>query len=175
MLNRHGYRSAIMPALRSRALVTALVAIAFCGCVPTSAGSPSGPRASSNDNPIFDASGVWDGTSTATCSFSPLAFNSRCNAINQIALTMIQERAKISGFYKCSIGNTDCLNQNDSGTIASGSLKDGRLALRIGMPDGSSCIFNGLPTGANQLMGNYTCYQGGGLAEQGRFQVNRHY
>jgi hypothetical protein len=41
------------------------------------------------------------------------------------------------------------------------------------MPDGSSCLFNGAPTAANQIKGSYSCYQGGGLAEQGRFDVSR--
>ncbi len=125
---------------------------------------------------MFDFSGVWDGQSVASCTqFNPLSFNTRCNAINKIAITMVQENGKITGFYKCTIGNMDCRNQNDSGTIANGSIQNGRLALRIGMPDGSSCIFNGMPTGANQLKGNYTCYQGGGLAEQGRFEIARGY
>ncbi|HTW88259.1 MAG TPA: hypothetical protein VMD75_09645 [Candidatus Binataceae bacterium] len=139
--------------------------------------NPSSAQSQSDvARPIFDASGVWDGQSIASCtSFNPLGFNTRCNAVNKILLTMVQENTKITGFYKCSIGNMDCRNQNDSGTIASGAINNGRLALRIGMPDGSSCLFNGVPTAANQIKGNYRCYQGGGMAEQGSFDVGRNY
>jgi hypothetical protein len=149
-----------------------------CTTSPAPAMSDASPAHSNSGEPrpIFDTSGVWDGQSVASCNaFNPTSFSTRCNAINKITLTMVQENAKITGFYKCSIGNTGCRNQNDSGTIASGSMKNGRLALRIGMPDGSSCIFNGLPIAANQIRGSYSCYQGGGLAEQGRFEVARNY
>jgi hypothetical protein len=126
--------------------------------------------------PVFDVSGVWDGKSVASClSYNPFAFNTRCNAINKITITMVMETAKITGFYKCSVGNMDCRDQNDSGTIANGKMEHGHLALRIAMPDGSSCIFNGTPTAANRISGSYACYQGGGLAEQGSFEIARNY
>jgi hypothetical protein len=162
---------------RFAALAVIFLAMEICGCAaspgPGASATQSGPAAA---RPIFDASGVWDGQSVASCTaFNPLSFNTRCNAINKVTITMVQENAKITGFYKCSIGNMDCRNQNDSGTIATGSMQNGRLALRIGMPDGSSCLFNGVPTGANQIKGSYSCYQGGGLAEQGRFEVGRNY
>ena len=162
----------------------ALVLLGLAGCAGSSAGNATGaagapPGAQSQPampRPVFDVSGVWDGQSVASClALNPFSFNTRCNAINKIAITMVMENAKITGFYKCSVGNMDCRNQNDSGTIASGKMEHGRLALRIGMPDGSSCIFNGVPTAANQIKGNYTCYQGGGLAEQGRFEIARNY
>ncbi|HUY19297.1 MAG TPA: hypothetical protein VMV15_08725 [Candidatus Binataceae bacterium] len=162
------------------ALAAILLTIAAAGCASSTATEPSSASAAQNQpqaaQPIFDVSGVWEGQSRANCAaFNPLSFNTRCNAINRIALTMVQGDKKITGFYKCSVGNTDCRNQNDSGTIASGSMKNGRLVLRVGMPDGSSCLFNGARTAANQIRGNYSCYQGGGLAEQGRFEVKRNY
>lgn len=173
-------------ALRSGPRAVAAViclAMACWGCaaapVPEAQDTTSATSAQNQSDvprPIFDASGVWDGKSVASCtSFNPLGFNTRCNAVNKIVLTMVQENTKITGFYKCSIGNMDCRNQNDSGTIAVGSINSRRLALRIGMPDGSSCLFNGVPTAANQIKGSYACYQGGGLAEQGRFDVGRNY
>ncbi len=166
---------------RLAALAVIFLAIAVWGCAasPAPGAMTNATSAQSQPDaarPIFDASGVWDGQSVASCtSFNPLSFNTRCNAINKITLTMVQENAKITGFYKCAIGNIDCRNQNDSGTIAAGSMNHGHLALRVGMPDGSSCLFNGLPAAANQIKGNYTCYQGGGLAEQGRFEIGRNY
>jgi hypothetical protein len=161
-------------------------AAAFAGCAasssspgaaaPVAATSAADASQALAARPMLDFSGVWDGQSVASCmQFNPFAINTRCNAINKIAITMVQENTKITGFYKCTIGNMDCRDQNDSGTISSGSIQNGRVALRIGMPDGSSCIFNGAPSGANQLKGSYTCYQGGGLVEQGRFEIARGY
>ncbi len=150
-----------------------LCAAAFAGCA---ASSPPPSAAAPAPRPMLDFSGVWEGQSVASCTqFNPFAINTRCNAINKIAITMVQENTKITGFYKCAIGNMICRNENDSGTISNGSIRNGRVALRIGMIDGSSCIFNGVPTGANQLTGNYTCYQGGGLVEQGSFRIARGY
>jgi hypothetical protein len=173
-----GDRAVILTRLAAVAVIFLAMEIWGCAASPAPAMTSASPAQSPPEasRPIFDASGVWDGQSVASCTaFNPLSFNTRCNAINKIAITMVMENAKITGFYKCSIGNMDCRNQNDSGTIASGSMEHGRLALRIGMPDGSSCIFNGVLTAANQIKGNYTCYQGGGLAEQGRFEIGRNY
>ena len=96
-------------------------------------------------------------------------------AINKISLTLIQNETKVMGFYKCSLGNQDCLHQNDSGNVSTGSVTSRRLAMRIGMPDGSSCIFNGAATASNTIRSSYSCYQGGGLVEMGRFEVRRNY
>jgi hypothetical protein len=156
-----------------------VVAIAFAGCAASpQPGASIGQNRGSGDEPrpIFDVSGVWEGYLWANCTqFNPLAFNDRCNAMNKIAITMVQRELQITGFYKCRVGNMDCLNQNDSGTISNGSIENGLVALRIGMPDGSSCIFNGRPSGANRVRGNYTCYQGGGFVEHGRFEIARGY
>lgn len=163
------------------AVIFLTMAVWGCAASPAAGGPAASNASPASDQPgasrpTFDVSGVWDGRSVASCnSFNPMAFNTRCNAINTIALTLVQNDDKITGFYKCSIGNMDCRNQNDSGTIANGSMSNQRLALRIAMPDGSSCLFNGMPTAANQIRGSYTCYQGGGLAEQGRFEVGRNY
>ncbi|MGH7905634.1 MAG: hypothetical protein ACREP6_03310 [Candidatus Binataceae bacterium] len=167
-----------------------LMLLACWGCAGASPGSPaavvetapsSGMTAASGGaagkaNAGGGMTGMWEGSSRASCNaFNPMAFNTRCNAINRITLTMVQEGAKITGFYKCSVGTTDCRNQNDSGNIASGTDKNGRLSLRIMLPDGSSCIFNGAKVKHNVIAGSYSCYQGGGLVEQGSYAVKRNY
>ena len=161
-----GYQSGVASPPSSQASAPAAAAAA------SDSGGGNQPRGGPND-----ATGLWQGTSRAGCqSLNPMGFNTRCSAINNIQLTLIQEGSKISGFYKCSTGNQDCRNQNDSGTVGSGDMRsNGRVAMRIAMPDGSSCIFNGLMAAANQMKGSYSCYQGGGLAEQGSFQVSRNY
>ena len=69
-----------------------------------------------------------------------------------------------------------CRDSNTTGTIADGTVHESGVGLRVMMPDGSSCLFNGRPAGNNQkLSGTYFCMQGGGYIEQGRFQVERNY
>jgi len=151
-----------------------LCAAALGGCAASSAAPPSStppptPR-------TFDPTGSWEGTLKAGClHFRPLMVNTRCSAVNHIAITMIDEPSGISGFYKCSFGTMDCFNQNDSGKFAHGSLTGTHLALRIAMQDGSSCLFDGEPAGANRIDGYYACYQGGGLEERGSFEIQRRY
>jgi hypothetical protein len=48
------------------------------------------------------------------------------------------------------------------------------LHLRVMMPDGSDCIFNGRPKG-NAIEGSYLCLQGGGLIERGIRRAGRNY
>lgn len=68
----------------------------------------------------------------------------------------------------------DCRDSNTDGTIAEGKVREGGVGLRVMMPDGSSCLFNGRPS-RNTIAGSYFCMQGGGYIEQGRFQVQRSY
>lgn len=194
-------RSTIAPVPITHWILAVTLAFAIGGCASGGSGYSSGEQAgivpaasspqssaqsgaaasdSGGNQPrggLNDATGLWQGTSRAGCqSLNPMGFNTRCSAINNIQLTLIQEGSKISGFYKCATGNQDCRNQNDSGTLGSGEMRSGsRVALRIAMPDGSSCLFNGVLVAANQMKGAYSCYQGGGLAEQGSFQVSRNY
>ncbi|HTW87057.1 MAG TPA: hypothetical protein VMD75_03520 [Candidatus Binataceae bacterium] len=88
---------------------------------------------------------------------------------------MLDAPSGISGFYKCSIGKMECSNRSARGKFADGSITGTRLALRIAMEDGSSCLFDGNTTGANRIEGNYACYQSGILAERGSFQIQRDY
>jgi hypothetical protein len=148
-----------------------LFAIVLCGCAASS--PPAGAVSATKP---FDPTGSWEGTLKAGClHFRPMMVNTRCSAVNNIALTMVDEPSGISGFYKCSIGTMECRNQNDSGKFADGSMTGTHLALRIAMEDGSSCLFDGNTIGANRIEGYYACYQGGGLEERGSFQIRRNY
>ena len=117
-------------------LAMLLLALGFAGCA--AAPAPSAPPAAGQAvrADVRFQRGIGRQSVASCTQFNPLSFNTRCNAINKIAITMVQENGKITGFYKCTIGNMDCRNQNDSGTIANGSIQNGRLALRIGMPTG---------------------------------------
>ena len=121
--------------------------------------------------------GLWEGTSTATC--MPLQPDiTRCNAVVKITLQMFQQGSKLTGHYGCTFGNMVCRDSNTTGTIADGKVREGVVGLRVMLPDGSSCLYNGRPSHNNaqsQLSGSYFCMQGGGYIEQGRFQVERSY
>ncbi len=121
----------------------------------------------------FELAGYWVGTSTAFCNLNPAELDMRCNSINVITLSLFEDNNRMSGFYKCSFGNQDCRNQNDSGKVAAARMRGRRLEMRIAMPDLSSCIFEGAANSPASMQGTYFCYQGGGLMEQGRFEIRR--
>src|ERR1700688_1775477 len=47
-----------------------------------------------------DVTGVWRGKSSAECGML-IPDETRCGAVNDITLTLLQQGAKVSGFYKC--------------------------------------------------------------------------
>ncbi|MFZ1119248.1 MAG: hypothetical protein WAN81_03375 [Candidatus Binataceae bacterium] len=120
--------------------------------------------------------GLWEGTSISSCMpLSPEA--RRCNAVVKITLQMFQQGSAVTGHYTCATGTMVCRDSNSSGTIADGKVREGNVGMRVMMPDGSSCLFNGRPSQdkQNKLTGTYFCMQGGGYIEQGRFDVERSY
>jgi hypothetical protein len=121
----------------------------------------------------IDVTGVWRGKSSAECGML-IPDETRCGAVNEITFTLLQQSAKVSGFYKCSYGNMDCRNGNDIGKVALGTIGTNLLQMRVMMPDGSDCIFNGRPKG-NAIDGGYLCLQGGGLIERGIWRAGRSY
>jgi hypothetical protein len=148
---------------------------------PVAQTSPAAASEAAAGDPGF--TGLWEGTSTATC--MPLQPDiTRCNAVQKITLQMFQQGSKLTGHYGCAFGNMVCRDSNTTGTIADGKVRQGGVGMRVLLPDGSSCLFNGRPSSnaqnqrrgsQNQLTGSYFCMQGGGYIEQGRFQVERNY
>jgi hypothetical protein len=89
-------------------------------------------------------------------------------------LRLLQEGVKVSGLYKCGYGNMDCRNGNETGKVALGTMGTNILQMRVMMPDGSDCMFNGRPKG-DAIEGRYLCLQGGGLIERGIWRARRSY
>jgi hypothetical protein len=118
-------------------------------------------------------SGVWQGISISDCVGEP-ADPGRCSAMQRITLTMFQQGATVTGFYKCAYGNQVCRHMDETGVIRNGTLKSTRLMMRIMHEDGSMCFFTGRPDG-DRFEGGYECLQGGGIVEQGTFQTRRTY
>jgi len=168
-----------------RAALAAIAMLAGCAAgepqqyvssnaAPIAQGAPAAEAGAAGE-PGF--TGLWEGTSTATC--MPLQPDmTRCNAVAKITLQMFQQGSTLTGHYTCAPGNMVCRDSNTTGTIADGKVRGGNANMRVMMPDGSSCLFNGRPSqnnSRNQLTGSYFCMQGGGYIEQGRFQVQRSY
>jgi hypothetical protein len=121
-----------------------------------------------------DFAGVWQGTTLASCAaFAHLP--SRCNAEQIVTITLLQSPdAKFTGRYTCAYGNMDCYHENDTGKVIDVNITGGRMSVRVLMPDATSCIYTGI--NVNQTInGGYTCYQGGGLIEEGSWQARRSY
>ncbi|MGH7917354.1 MAG: hypothetical protein ACREQE_07785 [Candidatus Binataceae bacterium] len=117
--------------------------------------------------------GVWEGVSVAQC-LNGMPDPGRCNAWQNITLTMFQSGDKVTGYYKCAYGTQVCRNLDENGVIRNGTIKHGRLMMRVMLPDGSMCFFTGIPR-HNHLSGGYSCLQGGGLLEEGHFRTQRSY
>ncbi len=139
-------------------------------------GATSMAGAQSNP-PAGDFTGTWEGTIRVTpCIGGALMRSGRCNAVNKIKLTLIQDGSSISGNYHCAIGTQICRNGNadDSGKITSGTANGNSIRFSVIIPaDVSNCYYNGVSQSPGQLRGSYSCYQGGGIAERGLFEVSR--
>jgi hypothetical protein len=131
-------------------------------------------RGGGKDGPASGVTGVWQGQSWANCNVIMMLDETRCGAVNSITLTLLQKDAKVTGFYRCAFGNMDCLNLNETGRVAAGNMGPSLLTMRVMMPDGSDCMFNGRPKG-DAMQGTYSCLQGGSLIEQGLWKARRSY
>ena len=134
------------------------------------AADQSGPPGGRADRGV---SGVWQGISVSNCIGQP-SDPGRCAAMQSITLTMFQQGAEVTGFYKCAYGTQVCRHLNETGVIRNGKVNGTLLMMRVMHEDGSMCFFTGRPAG-NRFNGGYECLQGGGIIEQGRFQTLRTY
>ncbi len=115
--------------------------------------------------------GVWQGTTLASCNTSSA---SRCNAQQDVTLTLIQGDKGLGGFYRCAYLTQNCYNMNETGKIVRATLSGTQITMRVQMPDGSSCVFTGrTPNG--DVNGGYTCYNGGAILEGGSWRAHRQY
>jgi hypothetical protein len=132
-----------------------------------------GAAAFQTERPSVNVTGTWQGISTTSCGVMLLE-KGRCGAVGRITFTLFQDGPDVNGIYNCAIGNMICRDMNDSGKVVSSTVTGSLAHLRVMLPDGSSCMFTGHfqeETGN----GNFHCYQGGGLLEQGWWKVARSY
>jgi hypothetical protein len=138
-------------------------------------GGAANPQAGATAGKGAELTGVWQGQSWSNCN-ALWVDQSRCGAVNAITFTLLQEKSVVTGYYKCAYGNMDCRNMDDSGRVADGKFGEntGLLTMRVMMPDGSDCLFNGKPRG-DRIQGGYLCLQGGGEVERGLWKAGRNY
>jgi hypothetical protein len=123
----------------------------------------------------FGFTGIWTGTLRVTPCMA-LKEGGRCNAINNITFTILQDGSKVSGHYTCAIGTQICRNGNadSNGKIVSGRVSGNSINFSVVLPaDVSSCRYTGISPAPGQIRGGYNCYAGGSLIEQGNFEVTR--
>lgn len=120
--------------------------------------------------------GTWSGTLRVTPCGMMLRERSRCGAVNKITFTIVEDGSDVSGHYTCAIGTAICRNGNDAknGKITSGRVSGKNIRFSVLVPsDVSNCNYTGYSPEPGVMRGGYSCYQGGGLIEQGMFEVTR--
>jgi hypothetical protein len=132
-----------------------------------------GAAALQQPKPTVNVTGTWQGSSITMCGVLLLE-QARCHAVERITFTLFQDGSDVSGTYHCSYGTMNSRDMNDSGRVTASHVRSSLARLRVMLPDGSSCMFDG-HFGAESGNGNFICYQGGGLAEKGIWKVARLY
>jgi hypothetical protein len=143
---------------------------------PANASAPGASSAAlaSSSEAESNFAGVWQGTTLASCAaFAYLP--SRCDAEQKVTITLLTgAEGKLTGRYTCAYGNMDCYHENTTGKVIDVSIVGERMNVRVMMPDATSCIYTGIDVNQS-INGGYTCYQGGGLIEQGSWLARRSY
>jgi hypothetical protein len=121
-----------------------------------------------------NVSGLWTGTTRV---MPPCGFSSgRCNAVNNVTFTLVQNGNRMKGKYTCAYGNMICRKggMDNKGKVVSGRVESNQVRISVVVPnDVSNCYYNGVLTSPNSIRGGYSCYQGGELLEEGSWNVTR--
>lgn len=171
----------------SQWLLASALGASILGCAATDAPNSNAPNNLAASAPSAQVSttghpqplnfaGVWEGTSVADCFGAGLVAteSGRCSSMQNITLTMFQDGATVTGFYRCAFGTQNCRNLDDKGVIKNAHIFGRRLTMRVMLEDGSMCFFSGMSRDSH-LIGGYMCLQGAGIVEEGRFTTQRSY
>ncbi len=154
---RRSMRSALAVAAASTLLATML---ALEACSSASAGglrqTPS-PAPDAPD-PLMEFTGIWRGTSTSS-------FNA---AKVRISFDMQREGNNLKGTYRCAPFNAICRNNLQRGWVKGQTAARG---FTVSMEDTSWCTFIMDEFYPPVGDGEYTCYMGGAMADQGTFEL----
>jgi hypothetical protein len=131
-------------------------------------------RSNAKETSVPSIAHSWTGTTQVTTCGA--VSSTRCNAVNNITFDFVPTGKHIKGKFTCAHGTMNCRNggADDSGKIVSGKLSGKMLRLSVMVPaDVSHCIYNGRLTSSTTIRGAYACYEGGGLVEQGAFDLTK--
>ena len=148
----------LLPKLRftlGRLVVAALIALLAAGCgIGSEPAIDPGPA-----RPLADFKGMFTGD----------AISNDGRRVN-IALDIQATGDQLGGTYRCSAGNANCRNQITQGWVKGSA--DAR-SFRVSLQDSSWCIYTLGTFYLNEGEGEYTCYMGGSIVEQGTFGLKR--
>ena len=120
-----------------------------------------------------DLIGVWEGSLVAYCSPAAL-YPHNCLGATDLRFTILREESSsLTGFYNhgCPSQPGNCGGRLPKGRIEWIKFNGKRLWLRVGLPDGSGCLFTS-PFHDSWMNGGYECRE---PMEQGRWRVERSY
>jgi hypothetical protein len=151
-----------------------LILAACIGLITVAAGGKV-TTANAQGTPPVGFTGIWTGTLRVIPCMG-LREHGRCDAVNNITFTIVQDGSKVTGHYTCAIGTQICRNGNadSNGKIVSGRVSGNNINFTVIVPaDVSSCRYSAISPAPGQMRGGYNCYAGGSLIEQGNFEVTR--
>lgn len=123
--------------------------------------------------PGGDLSGVWTGSFTLGC--VPPRAGPHCLVRQDISFTFVQQKAKVSGFYNCSLKNHPCVAHQYGGRIVRVESIPRGLLINVRMDDGASCSFGAFSQRDNEMKGGCICSEVWGQTEKGWWHVLRAY
>jgi hypothetical protein len=161
----------------------ALIAALACGCgtlpstetsyseAPRASAVPAGDQTARQAPKGSDLLGVWEGRTFARKSSD----HGRIGAQQLVTITLLEgNNSTVTGYYKCSYGNQNCLGQNTTGNVVAASLDGQNILIRVRLPDATSCMLRGHVVNSS-VTGSYFVYAGGGVMEQGDWRAQRSY
>ncbi|HZO83557.1 MAG TPA: hypothetical protein VFB33_17835 [Candidatus Binataceae bacterium] len=141
------------------ATASTLMAMLAAGACSTAGGVRSTPPAAPDaPNPLAEFTGIWKGTSTSSFDAAKV----------RISFDMQRDGEKLKGTYRCAPFNATCRNNVQRGWVKGQTTARG---FTVSMEDTSWCTFlmdEFYPPVAD---GEYTCYMGGSVVDQGTFEL----
>lgn len=153
--------SKLFPAMLSALLIVVALAVGSCasGASGASSAERAAPSTAASLDPLMEFTGLWTGTST-----------SNSNAKVRITLDMQREGNHLKGRYICQPLNAACRNNNQHGWVRA---KTDARGFTVSMEDTSWCAFRLQQFNVQMGDGEYTCYMGGNMVDQGVFHIRR--
>jgi hypothetical protein len=141
--------------LARKALAIGCFSLWLCAC----ATRPPAPPADQSSEPLAEFKGFFRGDQ----------INNDGARVN-IEFDVQQNGNEITGTYRCTAGNANCRNQISRGWVKGTTSARG---VRVSLQDSSWCLYNLNAFYLNSGEGQYSCYMGASLVDQGTFQINR--